>query len=77
MFVTATELKMNIGKYLSLIESEDVFITKNGKNVAKLTNVKDGNMDMIRSLRGILKGSDLTHDKIRTERLNKYDEAVN
>ena len=31
MSVTATELKMNLGKYLMLAETEDVFITKNGK----------------------------------------------
>ena len=34
--VTATELKMNLGKYLMLAETEDVFITKNGKVIAKL-----------------------------------------
>lgn len=28
MSVTATELKMNLGKYLMLAETEDVFITK-------------------------------------------------
>ena len=38
MSVTATELKMNLGKYLMLAETEDVFITKNGKVIAKLTN---------------------------------------
>ena len=73
MLVTATECKTNIGKYLSLIDNEDVFITKNGKSVAKLTNLRDGNMDAIRSLRGVLKGTDLTHEKTRAERLNKYD----
>ena len=31
MSITATELKMNLGKYLQLAESEDIFITKNGK----------------------------------------------
>ena len=31
MSITATELKMNLGKYLMLAETEDVFITKNGK----------------------------------------------
>ena len=38
MSITATELKLNLGKYLLLAEKEDVFITKNGKVVAKLTN---------------------------------------
>lgn len=38
MSITATELKNNLGKYLLLSAKEDVFITKNGKVVAKLTN---------------------------------------
>ena len=38
MSITATELKNNLGKYLLLSAKEDIFITKNGKIVAKLTN---------------------------------------
>ena len=38
MSATATELKNNLGKYLVLSATEDIFITKNGKVVAKLTN---------------------------------------
>ena len=38
MSITATELKNNLGKYLLLSAKEDVFITKNGKIVAKLAN---------------------------------------
>ena len=38
MSVTATELKNNLGKYLRLSATEDIFITKNGKVIAKLTN---------------------------------------
>ena len=76
MLVTATEFKTNIGKYLSLVGKEDVFITKNGRSVAKLTNLNEGNMDTVRSLRGILKETDLTHEKIRAQRLRKYDEII-
>ena len=38
MSITATELKNNLGKYLLLSATEDVFITKNGKIIAKLTS---------------------------------------
>ena len=38
MSITATELKMNLSKYLMLAEKEDIYITRNGKVVAKLTN---------------------------------------
>ena len=37
MSITATELKQNLSKYLLMAEREDVFITRNGKVVAKLT----------------------------------------
>ena len=36
MSITATELKSNLGKYLLLAATEDIFITRNGKVVAKL-----------------------------------------
>lgn len=71
MIITATELKTNIGKYLALADKEDVIITKNGKNMAKLTNARNGSA--IRSLRGVLKGTDTTLDSIREERLAKYE----
>ena len=33
MSITATELKLNLSKYLLLAATEDIFITKNGKLV--------------------------------------------
>lgn len=36
MSITATELKNNLGKYLFLSATEDIYITKNGKVVASL-----------------------------------------
>ncbi|MCD8049672.1 MAG: type II toxin-antitoxin system Phd/YefM family antitoxin, partial [Clostridia bacterium] len=38
MTITATEFKLNLGKYLALAESEDIFISKNGKVSVKLVN---------------------------------------
>ena len=38
MSITATEFKTNLGKYLMLAATEDIFISKNGKIIAKLTN---------------------------------------
>ena len=54
MSITATELKQNLGKYLLLSASEDVYITKNGKIIAKLTNPNQNRVDTARSLFGIL-----------------------
>ena len=31
MSITATELKMNLSKYLMLAEKEDIYITRNGR----------------------------------------------
>ena len=54
MSVTATELENNLGKYLVLSATEDVFITKNGKVVAKLTNPYLDRVQTAKSLFGIL-----------------------
>lgn len=72
MSITATELKNNLGKYLSLSATEDVFITKNGKVVAKLTNPYQDRVEVAKSLFGILpKDADL--DTARTERFSGKD----
>lgn len=69
MSVTATELKNNLGKYLLLSATEDVFITKNGKVVAKLTNPYQDRVETAKSLFGILpKNADIEESK--KERLN-------
>ena len=54
MSITATELKNNLGKYLLLSATEDVFIAKNGKIVAKLTNPHQDRVEVAKSLFGIL-----------------------
>lgn len=54
MLITATELKRNLGKYLLLAATEDIFITKNGKVVAKLSNPQQDRADIAKSLFGIL-----------------------
>lgn len=54
MSITATELKQNLGKYLLLSAQEDIYITKNGKIIAKLTNPHQNRVDTAQSLFGIL-----------------------
>lgn len=71
MSITATELKMNLSKYLLLAEKEDIFITRNGKVVAKLTNPFQDRVDIARSLIGILPPSDISDEDAREERLSK------
>jgi len=74
MRVSATELKMNMGKYIKRAAVEDIIITRNGKDVALLTNVEGKKRDALKSLRGILKGVDVTREEIREERLARYNE---
>lgn len=54
MSITATELKANLGKYLLLAATEDVFITQYGKIIAKLTNPFQDRAQIAESLIGIL-----------------------
>jgi antitoxin (DNA-binding transcriptional repressor) of toxin-antitoxin stability system len=68
MSVTATELKMNLEKYLTLAETEDIFITKNGKVIAKLTNPNADRVETAKSLFGIIP-ADITAEEARDERL--------
>jgi len=70
MSITATELKSNLGKYLLLAETEDIYITKNGKVVAKLSNPHQDRVDIAKSLFGVIP-NDITLDEAREERLNK------
>ncbi|MGN0607021.1 MAG: type II toxin-antitoxin system Phd/YefM family antitoxin [Oscillospiraceae bacterium] len=70
MSITATEFKMNFGKYLMLAETEDIYITKNGKVVAKLTNPNQDRVDIANSLFGILP-EDITVEEARDERLGR------
>ena len=70
MSITATELKMNLGKYLLLAETEDIYITRNGKIIAILTNPYQDRVDMAKSLFGIIP-ADITLESARKERLNQ------
>ena len=70
MSITATELIMNLGKYVLMAETEDIYITRNGKIIAKLTNPNQDRVDMAKSLFGIIP-ADITLDEARKERLNQ------
>ena len=72
MVVTATEFKVNFGKYLGLLASEDIFITKNGETIAKVSNP---NISAVDAISGILAGKlppDYNAKDLREERLRNY-----
>ncbi len=70
MSITATELKSNLGKYLMLAATEDIFVTKNGKVVAKISNPYQDRVNIAKSLFGILP-ADVTLEEAREERLDR------
>ena len=70
MSITATELKLNLSKYLALAEKEDIYITKNGKVVAKLSSPYQDRVDTAKSLFGILP-ADITLEEAKAERTGK------
>lgn len=71
MEITATELKNNIGKYLALAATHDIYITKNGKSIAKLTSAAADKIALLDSLVGIIPDKGMTLDDIKRERLEK------
>ncbi len=60
----------NMGKYLLMAEKEDVYITKNGKMIAKLTSPFQNKMEIAESLFGILP-KDMTLEEAERERREK------
>ncbi len=72
MEVTATEFKTNLGHYLKLVQAEDIWISKNGKRIAKLVNP---NISSVDAITGILKdtGGPADRHSIREERLAGYE----
>lgn len=70
MSITATQLKENLGMYLLMAEKEDIFISKNGRIIAKLTSPYKKKQEILKSLKGCIK-SNLTFEELREERLSK------
>lgn len=70
MSITATELKSNLGKYLLLAATEDVFITRNGRTVAKLTSPYQNKLDTVDSLFGSVPAT-MTLEEAQKERLTE------
>lgn len=71
MYITATELKANIGKYLALAETEDVIVTRNNKPVVKLTNIRDEKLSALDSLVGIIPDNGMSLEDYRDERMSR------
>ena len=66
--ISVSELKTNAGKYVSMAQTQDIFITKNGKLIARLTTAKPDKVAAAKALFGILP-SNVNLDEAREDRL--------
>ena len=74
MVVTATDLKTNLGKYLDLLDTEDIIITRNGRRIAKMIRDEEDVLAEVQSLYGILAvGGEENKIEISEERVRRYD----
>ena len=69
MSITATELKQNLSKYLLLSMTEDIYITRNGKVVSKLTNPFQDKLNTVDALFGSVPDT-VTLEEAREARLD-------
>jgi prevent-host-death family protein len=71
MVITATELKANIGHYLDTVSYDEVFITRNGKIVAKLSSPAQDKQAVLDSIVGITAHNPVSLEEARRERLSR------
>ena len=70
MVVTATQFKSNIGHYLDIVaEKKEVYITKNGKMAARLSDPMQEKMSILNSLAGILPPNHISLEDAKMERI--------
>ena len=72
MTVTAAEFHANFGKYLSMLSGGDIFITQDGKTIAKVVKPSGSAVD---SISGLLEGrlpEGLDAKVLREGRLERY-----
>ena len=77
MQVALSELKTNVGKYVDMAEKQDIYITRNGKQVAKIVSTNRDRVADMKSLFGIAKlpqeyndpNYDPNYEKLRDERV--------
>ncbi|MCL1922969.1 MAG: type II toxin-antitoxin system Phd/YefM family antitoxin [Propionibacteriaceae bacterium] len=68
MIVTATQFKQNLGRYLDLAASEDVYITRHGREAVRVTGPASERVALLDYIAGIAR-SNTSLDEARAERL--------
>ena len=67
--ISVTELKANAGKYVAMTGEQDIYITKNGRLIAKLISARPNKEEAARSLFGLIH-ENIDIDAEREERLS-------
>lgn len=62
--ITATDFKKNLGKYLDSKDNEEIYITKNGKIIKKLSNT-NSRLDILNNLVGALENNEIDYDELK------------
>lgn len=74
MLVSATAFQNEVGKYLKIVEKEDVYVQNHGKVVAVISKPAKKEKATLSSYAGILEGKapkDITMKDIKEERLRE------
>lgn len=69
MIISATELKRNLGHWMDVSATEDVYVERKGRLVTKLSNPYGDLVEVAESLVGILP-TDLDAEALLSERLD-------
>ena len=78
MYVTATEFKANLGKYMTLAEEQEIIVTRRGKpDLAMSQTKKKSRAELVEALCGVLplneETRNITVQDIRAERRKRYE----
>ena len=66
--ISVSELKANAGKYVTMAQDDDIFITKNGKVVAKLVTAKVNKVEALNRLQDLFTGVAITDSEVEAAR---------
>ena len=70
--ISATDFKSNMGKYLTMVNSEEIQITKNGVAIAVLSAPKQ-KASAVDQILGVIPNDGTDVKTARKERLDAYD----
>ena len=70
MAITVNEFKDNVDRYLAMAQTEDLFITLDGKVIAKLSNPDSDKVAIAKSLFGLLP-QDMTLEESRNAKVDE------